>query len=95
MHGPNKKPSRGVCQICGRPVVAVEFEVTGGCFRPGPIVVSGHDFDRNGRLVNVRCPEHHQGIRPNSRELNRSPTPEELELAEKIRGTVDNGALGQ
>jgi hypothetical protein len=74
-----------VCQICGRPVVAVEYTVYGGCFRPYPTAINGHEFDRNGRLVSVRCAEHWNGIQPNSRELNRPPTPEELTLAVKIR----------
>lgn len=87
MHGPDKKPSRGVCQICGRPVVAFEYEARGGCFRPGPTLTNGHEYDRNGKLINVRCSEHWNGIRPNSYELNRAPTPEELELASKIRGS--------
>ena len=88
MHGPDKKPSRGVCQVCGRPVVAYEYEASGGCFRPGPTLTNGHEYDRNGKLIDVRCPEHWNGIRPNSRELNRAPTQEELDLASKIRGSV-------
>lgn len=87
MHGPDRKPSRGVCQVCGRPVVAYEYEARGGCIRPGPTLINGHAFDRHGRLVEVRCPEHWNGIRPNSHELNRAPTPEDLELASKIRGS--------
>jgi hypothetical protein len=86
MHGPDKKPARGVCQICGRPVVAYEYEERGGCFRPGPTLVNGHTYNKHGKLTEVRCPDHWDGIRPNSRELNRAPTPEELELASKIRG---------
>lgn len=88
MHGPDRKPSRGVCQVCGRPVVAYEFEARGGCFRPGPTVVNGHTYDRHGRLTEVRCPIHWDGIRPNSYELNRAPTQEDLELASKIRGSA-------
>jgi hypothetical protein len=87
MHGPDRKPSRGVCQVCGRPVVAYQYEA-GGCIRPGPMLVNGHEFDKAGRLINVRCPEHWNGIRPNSYELNRAPTPEDLELASKIRGST-------
>ena len=88
MHGPDKKPSRGVCQVCGRPVVAYEYEARGGCFRPGPTLTNGHEYDRNGKLADVRCDEHWHGIRVNMRELNRAPTQEELELASKIRGSV-------
>lgn len=85
MHGPDRKPARGVCQICGRPVVAYGYEASGGCFHPGPTVINGHQF-KNGKLVRVRCDEHEYGIRPNLRELERHPTPEEIELASKIRG---------
>jgi hypothetical protein len=49
-------------------------------------VINGHEFDKNDRLINVRCPEHWNGIRPNSYELNRVPSQEDLELASKIRG---------
>ena len=87
MHGPDRKPSRGVCQVCGRPVVAYEYEASGGCIRPGPTFVNGHEF-KNGKLVAVRCPEHWNGLRVNSRELERAPTQEELELASKIRGST-------
>src|SRR3546814_19420343 len=63
LHGPDRKPSRGVCQVCGRPVVAYEFEARGGCFRPGPTLINGHTYDKHGRLIEVRCPEHWNGIR--------------------------------
>ena len=88
MHGPDRKPSRGVCQVCGRPVVAYEEEARGGCFRPGPTLINGHTYDKHGKLVEVRCPEHHYGLRVRQDELNRAPTQEELELASKIRGSV-------
>jgi hypothetical protein len=94
MHGPDRKPSRGVCQVCGRPVVAYQYEA-GGCMRPGPTLVNGHEFDKNGRLINVRCPEHWDGLRPNSRELNRAPTQEDLELASKIRGSAVEAPVEQ
>ena len=87
MHGPDRKPARGVCQVCGRPVVAFEYEASGGCFRPGPTLVNGHTF-KNGKLVEVRCPEHHNGLRPKWSEIQRAPTQEELELASKIRGSA-------
>lgn len=86
MHGPNKKPSRGVCQVCGRPVVAFEYEEK-GCIRPGPTIVNGHIYDRHDRLTKVRCHNHWNGILQNSRELDRPPTNEDLELASKIRGS--------
>lgn len=88
MHGPDRKPARGVCQVCGRPVVAYEYEARGGCIRPGPTLINGHTYDRHGRLVEVRCPEHHNGLRIRQDELNRAPTQEELELASKIRGSA-------
>lgn len=86
MHGPNRKPSRGVCQVCGRPVVAFEHRSSGGCF--GHIyITNGHEF-KDGKLVEVRCPEHRNGLRVRQDELNRAPTQEELELASKIRGSA-------
>jgi len=88
MHGPDKKPSRGVCQICGRAVVAFEYEHTGGCIRGGPTFTNGHEYNRNGKLANVRCPEHWNGLRVNRQELERAPTEDELELASKIRGSI-------
>jgi hypothetical protein len=86
MHGPDKKPSRGVCQICGRPVVAYEYTSRSGCFSYSGI--NGHTYNKHGKLVDVRCDEHINGLRPNSRELNRPPTEEELAFASKIRGSV-------
>lgn len=86
MHSPKKKPSRGVCQVCGKAVPAIERPDYGSCFRPAPTYVDGHDYDKNGKLVSVRCKEHWNGLQVNTREINRPASQEELELAAKIRG---------
>lgn len=83
MHNPKKKPSRGVCQVCGKPVPAIEMEDRDSCFRPAPTFIAGHEYE-GGKLIRVRCPEHWYGLRANTRELNRPATAEEMRLAELL-----------
>ena len=85
MHNPKKKPSRGVCQVCGRPVVAITYPDSGHVFT----YAQGHTYE-NGKLKKVRCAEHHDGLQVNTRALNAPPSPEDVALAEKIRGTRNN-----
>jgi len=47
--------------------------------------ISGHEYNKSGKLVRVRCPEHWVGIQPNSRALNAAPTEEDLKLLAAIR----------
>lgn len=80
MHNPKKKPSRGVCGVCGRPVVAISRDSRGSFMS----FETGHTY-KNGKLVSVRCPDHYDGLTVNTRALNAAPTEDDLRLLAAIR----------
>lgn len=58
----SRKPSPGVCGVCGRAVVRPTPEqyqrYMDGAARRWSTWVEGHHYDLDGRLIEVRCFQH-------------------------------------